>query len=555
MRYFLYCRKSQEDKNRQVLSLASQIDVATRKFGDDPNVSIVAVIEEARTAKVPGRPLLDDMLARIERGEADGIVSYAPDRLARNSVDGGRIVYLLDLGILKDLKFVSYTFENSPAGKMMLQIMFAQSKHFSDALSERIRIGIDKKIELGWRPNRPPEGYLNDREHRTITIDPERFPFIRLIFELFLGGMSPAAITRLAREEWGYLTRWGARSGGRPLALSTVYKILNNPFYPGIIEWKGERFVGKHPPLVTLDEFDAVQTRLHRRNAPRPKRHSFAFTGLMRCGVCGLMITAEQKVKPSGRSYTYYHCTKRGVGLRCSEPYVEQSALTEQIVEFLDTLAIPAPIEAWALDELALQQSDQAELAAATEEALCRALAEAKAQLAELTSLRLRRLLTDEEFIAERRRLEGEAMRLAARAADGGKNDRGFELARTAISMRNQAVEWFRTGGDAERRLIFETAGSNPTLIGGKLRVQAAKPFVAAPVLPVSLWLCRSVEDVGTCPVEMRLQVRRFMSGTFAALQDPSSATIVAHLKELGSRHQPRSEGEAGSLTSPGLTA
>lgn len=537
MRYFLYCRKSQEDKNRQVLSLSSQIDVATRKFGDDPNVSIVAVIEEARTAKVPGRPLFDDMLARIERGEADGILSYAPDRLARNSVDGGRIVYLLDLGILKDLKFVSYTFENSPAGKMMLQIMFAQSKHFSDALSERIRIGIDKKLELGWRPNRPPEGYLNDREHRTIVIDSARFPFIRRMFELHLSGMSPAGIARIARDEWGYLTRSGARSGGRPLALSSVYKILGNPFYAGLIQWRGKLSVGKHPPVVTLDEYDRVQARLHRRDAPRPKRHTFAFIGLMRCGSCGLQITAEQKVKPSGRTYTYYHCTKRGVGERCPERYVAETALADQIVEFLETLAIPPLLERWALEELAAQRAERIKFAAATEEALQRAHQEATTQLAELTGLRIRRLLTDEEFLRERQRLEGEVLRITKRADNHAEDDRWFEPAQAAISMRNQAVEWFRAGDDAERRLIFETTGSNPTLVGGKLSVQAAKPFVAGPDFDELLRLCRSVEDVGTCPTEVTARIRQFVAETVASLRDPSLVEISVRLTELARRH------------------
>jgi DNA invertase Pin-like site-specific DNA recombinase len=81
------------------------------------------------------------MIARIDRGEADGILAWHPDRLARNALDGGRIIHLLDTGRLGDLKFPTYTFENTSQGKFMLAIMFGQSKYYVDALSENIRRG------------------------------------------------------------------------------------------------------------------------------------------------------------------------------------------------------------------------------------------------------------------------------------------------------------------------------------------------------------------------------------------------------------------------------
>nr|WP_157783860.1 zinc ribbon domain-containing protein [Bradyrhizobium liaoningense] len=106
-----------------------------------------------------------------------------------------------------------------------------------------------------------------------------------------------------------------------------MYRLLSNPFYAGIILWNGQSYPGKHEPIVLIDEFRMVRRLIDRPNRPRPKRHAFTFRGMIRCGACGLRVTAERKVKRSGRQYTYYHCARPRLRQKCAEPSIEAQEL------------------------------------------------------------------------------------------------------------------------------------------------------------------------------------------------------------------------------------
>jgi len=100
--FFIYTRKSTDDKDRQVRSISDQLS-ELKELALKESLEIVDVFVEKQTAKIPGRPVFNEMMERMEKGEAQGILAWHPDRLARNSVDGGKIIYLVDTGIIKDL--------------------------------------------------------------------------------------------------------------------------------------------------------------------------------------------------------------------------------------------------------------------------------------------------------------------------------------------------------------------------------------------------------------------------------------------------------------------
>jgi site-specific DNA recombinase len=355
-RYFLYARKSTDVEDKQVLSIEAQL-TELRVYAKQEDIEIVDELVEKQSAKIPGRPIFGQLLKRIEAGEASGILSWHPDRLARNSIDGGQIIYLLDCGQLNALKFPTFWFENTSQGKFMLSIAFGQSKYYVDNLSENTKRGLRQKVRRGEYPSFAPLGYINDMRNKSIIVEQKKSVAVREAFELYAENNSRLEDISNFLAEQGILT-----SGSNKLKKDQIKRILANPFYYGHFRYNGELYEGKHEPIITKKLFDDVQTALAIRGRPRKNKQNEpkVFCGLLHCGSCNLMITGEKRIKTQKNGniheYIYYHCTKKRKDMQCSEPHIRQEELDIQLSDLLKAYAMP---DDWAQDLRTMLNKDE----------------------------------------------------------------------------------------------------------------------------------------------------------------------------------------------------
>ena len=357
-KYILYARKSTDVEDKQVLSIEAQL-TELRKFARDNHLVIIDELVEKRTAKMPGRPIFNTMLARIQNAEANGILAWHPDRLARNSIDGGQIIYLLDQTSLNYLRFPIFQFENTSQGKFMLSIMFGQSKYYVDNLSENAKRGLRAKVRNGDFPSQAPFGYLNDTRIKTIVLDKRYAPLVKQIFELYArGDKTMADIADFLREN-GAIT-----SGGKLFKDDKVKSILQNPFYYGHFRYNGELHEGRHTPIVSKSLWDKVQAVIEQRGHMKPQtKQPIPFLGVLRCAVCGMSITAEIKTKTQQNGnthiWTYYRCSRKNKSVKCIEPAIREKDLLPQISALLGEYAMSDDVYSFMTDKIS--QDEQAE--------------------------------------------------------------------------------------------------------------------------------------------------------------------------------------------------
>lgn len=484
IKYFLYARKSSESEDRQVQSIDDQIN-RLKELANNLDISIKEILTEAKTAKKPHcRPVFTQMLERIEKGEANGILCWQINRLSRNPIDSGRLGWMLQQNILQSIQTIDRQY--LPDDNVLLfSVESGMANQFIIDLRKNSRRGMEGKADRGWLPSRAPLGYLNNKLENTIIEDPERFQLVRKMWDLMLtGNYTPSKICDIANNEWGFQTSQTKRSGGGELPLSVLYKTFGNIFYTGKFEWAGRVYDGNHKPMISMEEYDRTQVILGRARKPRSKTHDFAFTGLMRCGTCGSMYTATEKkkfIQSTGeiKTYTYYHCTRKNKRVKCNEKSVTLDELESQIDVELERYTILPKFQEWAIEILNRDNDKEIDERTKIYETQHKAVADTQRELDGLTQMRYRDLIDDETFVRERDTLKAKVSKLINNLRETeDRSKQWLVLTEKTFNFACYARKEFLVGDLNKKREIFSALGSNFLVKDKKVLITANEWFV-----------------------------------------------------------------------------
>lgn len=332
VKYKIYARKSTEDEGRQVRSIGDQItdcQALAKRLG----LTVVGEpIRETKSAmEADNRPLFSELLKEIKTGKISGIIAWHPDRLARNSVESGKIIDMLDKHEIKDLRFHSHTFSNDPNGKMLLGMLFVFAKHYSDDLGLKVRSAVGKRFKEGLSGGTPKHGYIqHNGRYEPDHHGNDNFKLIRTAWEMRMAGQEYPAISEYLRAndyEKHYHPEDKA-TGGRvdewrkmKMDDSTLSRMFNDPFYYGILNQAEQTVDLTDPalgldfrPVVTKDEFMQVKDLVPESKRGKDKRKDIFLPCRNRvfCDLCHdtrpMSVYKTGKKKSGGSQYLYFRC-------------------------------------------------------------------------------------------------------------------------------------------------------------------------------------------------------------------------------------------------------
>ncbi len=342
-------RQAETDYDEEGFSIPAQRGGCLRK-AEAMGVAMAAggeYVDRGESAKTADRPALQAMLERVESDPAVGYVFvHKLDRLARNRADDIAIVMRIRSAGAQVVS-ASENIDETPSGLLLHGIMASIAEFYSRNLATEILKGSTQKAKTGGTPTKAPIGYLNvretveGREIRTIALDPERAPLVRMAFELYATGNY--ALSDLARilEERGLRSRSTPRCPAKALGVNRLQSLLRNDYYAGVVRYRGRSYPGRHEPLVSLPLFQRVQEQLDAKRlaGERDRTHHHYLKGTLYCGECGGRLIFSRNRGRHGGLYDYYVC--RGRQLRtCSQRWHPLGLIERAVIDYYATVKL-----------------------------------------------------------------------------------------------------------------------------------------------------------------------------------------------------------------------
>ena len=521
--YGVYYRKSSsEAEDKQAQSIPDQVRDTDSVIQREGLIVGIKFPGESQTAHKIGRPIFTDLIKSIESGKINAVLVWHPNRLARNPLDGGMLLWLMDEGKLKIIRTPSRTYYNNSSDKFMLQLEFGMSKKDSDDKSEVVKRALEGRAKRGLPNGVAHVGYLNDQSqekgNRGWVKDPIRYPLVKKILTMMLSGRySVRELHIYAKDELKLTTPQRRRTGGVPIALSYMYTLLKDPIHAGFFfqASSGERTryeCTSIEPMISEDEYWKIQDMLGTKGMPRVTSRRSVYNYFAKCGACNGNVSTDFKLqvicssckkkfsylnrdrcpgcdmpikkmeKPTFLSYVFYYCINhKKRRTHCPDNGIEERSLEHQLIDDMEkNLALSKELSAWCIDNIGKLKDDVIDDAIAIKQNLEQEKNVIEGKLKRLTSLRISRDYSPEEnadFDNLQKELRQELALLESKASES--NIDWLSDAKRDFDLMSEISSIIRTGTIEQKKELLHTFGSNLTIAARKVTIKNKKSIEA----------------------------------------------------------------------------
>ncbi len=513
--YGEYFRKSSEAEDRQAFSIPDQMrDVDALVKREALNVGI-KFPGESKSAHTPGRQIFADVVKAIMDGKINALVVWHANRISRNPVDAGTIIWLMDIGKLRQVKTTTKTYENNADDKFFLWLELSISKKDSDNKSEVVKRALVGRAGRGIPNGVAPIGFINDKTaikgNRRWLIDKIRLPLVEKLFGEFLSGRySAPALYFYAKDDLKLTTMQRQKIGGRHIAKSYIYTMLRNPIYAGFFFQNDIRYEldAYLPRLLTEEEYWKIQDMLGRKGMPRVTNRKAVYNQFAICGLCGgkhctdfkfqvicsackkkfshvtrkecpsCGLAIDQMNNPTFLTYVFYYClNNKQHRTTCLNNGIEEKKIELQLkAELEQTLAISEELSTWCIENIPLVKDTEIEDNVNLKANLEQEKNALEGKLKRLTMLRISRDYSTEEnteFDKLEKEMKSNLSLLEVKLSNA--NVDWFSEAKKDFKLMAKIPDTFTNGTIEQKNDLLIAFHSNLTIVNKKVIVSHSK--------------------------------------------------------------------------------
>lgn len=437
---------------------------AIKEFAKKNNLNIVQFYEETKTAAKKGRPFFLEMIDNLHQGKASGVIIHKIDRSARNLHDWASIGDLIDRGIEVFFAHESLNM-NERGGRLSADIQAVMASDYVRNLKQEIRKGIDGRLKQGYYPSRSPIGYIDNGKGKKKTPHPVQSELVKQLFSLYLS--NEYNIRSLSKE----MEKRGLRNkNGNRVCKNGISRILNNPFYIGVMKLKGKLYKGNHKPVIDERTFKQVQLRLHSKTKTRGGIiHDYLFRKLIRCDNCKYVMSGGLQ-----KGMVYYRCKSKTCNTKClREDYVEN-----HIKRVLKTITLKKS-EVSILDELLDEEKSNSKVInSKLLSQLNLKISELESKEQKLLDAYLENVISKDEYEKRKHKFIFELVKLEEQKNTIYKsNDAIFTKIENLVKLCVSPLKFYLSGLKEEKRELLKIISLNLTIDRKRVMFSMVSPF------------------------------------------------------------------------------